>query len=132
MDLALCILDNENLKLEYSGANMPLYIIRNGELQTIGSDRMPIGISTFMSTSFTRHTIDVNKGDILYTFSDGFEDQFGGPHNKKFMIRNLRSLLSAIHSNPLQQQKDILQRTLTDWMGSNFQVDDILVMGIKV
>jgi serine phosphatase RsbU (regulator of sigma subunit) len=111
---------------------MPLYLIRNGELQTISSDRMPIGISSYMSTAFTQHSIKLNKGDIIYTFSDGFEDQFGGPNNKKFKIKNLRDLLSSIHSNPMNQQKDILQKALTDWMGPNFQVDDILIMGIKV
>jgi len=132
MDIALYILDTENLKLEYSGANMALYMLQNSELQTLHPDRMPIGISTNLSVPFTRHTIDLKKGDILYTFTDGFEDQFGGPDNKKFLIKKLRSLLFDIHSKSLSEQKSILETTLKDWIGNNFQVDDILVMGIKV
>ncbi len=132
MDMALFILDTQNLKLEYSGANMALHLIRNSEIQTMHPDRMPIGISSYLSVPFTRQVIDVRKGDILYTFSDGFQDQFGGPDNKKFMIKKLRALLTDIHSKSLSEQKDILHKTLTDWMGNNFQVDDILVMGIKV
>jgi serine phosphatase RsbU (regulator of sigma subunit) len=132
MDMALYILDTENLKLEYSGANMELYMLRDSELQTLHPDRMPIGISANISVPFTRHNIDLNKGDILYTFTDGFEDQFGGPENKKFLIKKLRTLLCDIHPKPLSEQKTILEKTLKGWMGNNFQVDDILVMGIKV
>jgi len=132
MDMALFILDTQNLKLEYSGANMALHMIRNSEIQTMHPDRMPIGISSYLSVPFTRQVIDVRKGDILYTFSDGFQDQFGGPDNKKFMIKKLRALLTDIHTKSMSEQKTILNQTLTDWMGSNFQVDDILVMGIKV
>jgi serine phosphatase RsbU (regulator of sigma subunit) len=132
MDMALCILDNENLKLEYSGANMSVYIFRNGEMQQLQPDKMPIGISAKLTVPFTRQIMDLKKGDILYTFSDGFEDQFGGPGNKKFLIRKLRELLTDIHTKPLEEQKNILEKTLKEWMGNNFQVDDILVMGIKV
>lgn len=132
MDIALYILDTENLKLEYSGANIALYMIRNGELQTLNPDRMPIGISANLSVPFTRHNLDLKKGDIIYTFTDGFEDQFGGPENKKFLIKNLRILLSDIHSKSISEQKTILEKTIKDWTGNNFQVDDILVLGIKV
>ena len=132
MDMALFILDTQNLKLEYSGANMALHLIRNSEIQTMHPDRMPIGISSYLSVPFTRQVIDVRKGDILYTFSDGFQDQFGGPDNKKFMIKKLRALLTDIHSKPMSEQKDFLHKTLIGWMGNNFQVDDILIMGIKV
>jgi len=132
MDMALYILDTENLKLEFSGANIALYLMQDGELQTFHPDRMPIGISTNLSVPFTRHNLNLKKGDIIYTFTDGFEDQFGGPDNKKFLIKNLRTLLSDIHSKPISEQKTILEKAIKDWMGNNFQVDDILVMGIKV
>ena len=111
---------------------MALHMIRDSEIQTLYADRMPIGISSYLSVPFTRHVIDVKKGDILYTFSDGFQDQFGGPDNKKFMIKKLRALLIDIHSKSMSEQKSILEKTLKDWKGNNFQVDDILFMGIKV
>jgi serine phosphatase RsbU (regulator of sigma subunit) len=134
MDMALCILDNENKTLEYSGANMPLYLIRNQELQIIEPDKMPIGISSKLKIPFIRNNLNLESGDILYTFSDGYQDQFGGPNNKKFMIKNLRQLLCDISSQPMKLQKDLLQKSLNEWMLQSGckQVDDITVLGIRI
>jgi serine phosphatase RsbU (regulator of sigma subunit) len=134
MDMALYILDNDKKSLEFSGANLPLYLLRDGELKIIQPDKMPIGISSKLKTPFTRHSVKLKSGDTLYTFSDGFQDQFGGPMKKKFMIRNFRQLLCDIHSKPMGQQKNLLQKALNDWMGESNceQVDDITVLGIRV
>ncbi len=132
MDVALIILDPENLTLEYSGANNSLIICRNSELLETKADKMPIGIHTRAADSFTRHNLKLQKGDMIYTFSDGYPDQFGGPKHKKFMIKNFKNLLGEVHKKPMDEQKKILEETLFDWMSETNQVDDILVIGIKV
>jgi serine phosphatase RsbU (regulator of sigma subunit) len=81
---------------------------------------------------FSSHEIEIQKGDMLYIFSDGYVDQFGGPDGKKFMIKNFRKLLLEIHNEDLETQKSIIENTIVNWMGDHDQVDDICVMGIKV
>jgi serine phosphatase RsbU (regulator of sigma subunit) len=134
MDMALYIIDLDKQTLEFSGANLPLFILRKQELLIVAGDKMPIGISSKLKTPFTRQELKLEKGDILYTFSDGYPDQFGGPRNKKFMIKRFRELLVEIHSKPMRQQKNILQKRLEDWMHESDceQVDDITVFGVKI
>jgi len=132
MDLALYILDPENKKLEFAGANNPLFLYRDNELFVTKADKMPIGISSRADESFTNHIIDVKKGDLLYTFSDGYPDQFGGPKEKKFMIKNFKQLLADNLHKPMDEQKQVLEDTLNEWMANTEQVDDILVIGVKV
>jgi len=134
MDLALYIVDMDHKMLEYSGAQIPLYLFRDQELMVTKADKMPIGISSKLSSPFTRHVIKLQEGDVLYTFSDGYQDQFGGPRNKKFMIRQLRELLYDIHTRPMRQQKNLLLKRLNDWKAESNceQVDDITVLGIKI
>lgn len=134
MDMALYIVDMDQRTLEFSGAQLPLYLFRNQELQIIKPDKMPIGISSRLTTPFIRHDIKLETGDVLYTFSDGYQDQFGGPRNKKFMIKQFRQLLSDIHTKPMRQQKNLLLKKLNDWKleSSCEQVDDITVLGIKI
>jgi len=86
MDIALHVIDLKAMKLEFAGANNPLIMIRDNELTQVKADRMPIGIHERVNEPFTNHVVDLQKGDVFYTFSDGFQDQFGGPDNKKFMI----------------------------------------------
>lgn len=81
--------------------------------------------------SYTSHEIDIKEGDILYIFSDGYVDQFGGTENKKFMYRRFRHLLMTIHRFPVNDQKSILEDNIRTWMGTNPQVDDILIIGFK-
>jgi serine phosphatase RsbU (regulator of sigma subunit) len=132
MDVAFYILDKVKNKIEYAGANNPLLIFRNGELIEIKADNMPIGIHKNASQSFTNHEFNVLKNDVIYAFSDGYSDQFGGKSQKKFMIRNFKKLLQEIHHKSMKEQKNILEKTLDTWMGNMNQIDDIIVMGVRI
>jgi serine phosphatase RsbU (regulator of sigma subunit) len=132
MDIALYTLDLESNKLEYSGANNSLFIFRDSELVELKADKMPIGIHTRADIPFTRHHVDIQSKDMIYSFSDGYPDQFGGPQQKKFMVKNFKNVLSNIHTKQVKEQKTILEKTLHEWMAETDQVDDILVIGIRV
>ncbi|MEN8203967.1 MAG: SpoIIE family protein phosphatase [Bacteroidota bacterium] len=136
IDMAVCVIDEKNNALQYSGANNPLYLIRdkNGapELTEFKADRMPLGYYPGRFNTFTNKDIPLEYGDVFYLFSDGFVDQKGGKNNKKFMSKNFKDLLIEIHQEPMREQKNILDKTITDWMGDNSQIDDILVIGVRV
>jgi serine phosphatase RsbU (regulator of sigma subunit) len=132
MDLALYILDPETRKIEFSGANNSLLVFRNGEMIEAKADKMPIGIHKRYKEPFARHNLELQKGDVIYTYTDGYPDQFGGPNQKKFMIKNFKKLLQEIHNKPMYEQKDIMERTLRDWMANTDQIDDILVIGVRI
>lgn len=139
MDIALCILDKKKMSLQYAGGYNPLYIIRNGELIEVKADKMPIGISDKAGRPFTNQEIELKKEDALYMFSDGYVDQFGGPRGKKFMVKKFKELLLDIQDRIMFDQKRVLEEALDEWMGVNYpegdrfeQVDDIIVMGIKI
>ncbi len=132
MDIALCMIDTQNMKLQYAGVNIPLFLIRDKKLQIITADRMLIGIQTNMLLPYKNNCLDIKKGDVLYMSSDGFRDQFGGSKRKKFMSDRFRDLLMDIHENEMDKQKEMLHKALSDWMQGNEQIDDILVMGIKI
>jgi sigma-B regulation protein RsbU (phosphoserine phosphatase) len=133
MDISLLSIDFGKNKLEYAGAFNPLYHIRDKELQVVLADKFPVG--TFIGeelNQFTNHELNLKPGDVLYVFSDGYYDQFGGPNNKKFMSKRFRELLTEIHSLSMSKQKQALSEHMKDWMGENQQVDDILVIGIRI
>lgn len=132
MDIAMCSLDTETLELEFSGAQNPVYIIRNGELIEINGDAFSIGAYVDNSKLFKEHTTQAQGGDCLYLFSDGYADQFGGPRGKKFMRRNFKELLLSIAHLPMREQGEKVDEAMTAWRGELEQVDDILVMGIRV
>jgi len=132
MDISLCILDTRAKVVHFSGANQPLYYIRRNELFEISCDRMPIGISGFEERPFTDHVIELRKGDLLYLFSDGFADQFGGPKGKKLKYGGFKEKLKSIHQYPLHDQHELLLDAFIQWKGSHEQVDDILVMGVQI
>ncbi len=132
MDIALVCIDHEAMKVEYAGAYNPLYLIRNSELIEYNADRMPIGIHLKGATEFTINELDIEKDDVLYIFSDGYIDQFGGDKGKKFMAKRFKDLLIQIVKEPLTQQAMILNSTMEKWKGNIEQIDDILVIGLKI
>jgi serine phosphatase RsbU (regulator of sigma subunit) len=133
MDISFCTIDFKTLELQYAGAYNPLYIIRNGQLIQTKANKFPIGL--FLGEEkkkFTNHTIQLERGDTVYIFSDGYADQFGGPYGRKFMAIPFRVLLMDINKEPIEKQKIILNKTIEDWRGQLDQVDDILVIGVKI
>jgi serine phosphatase RsbU (regulator of sigma subunit)/HAMP domain-containing protein len=132
MDIAICSLDYNTLELEYAGAFNPLYLLRDGDIIQTKGDKFPIGSFLGETESFTNHKIQLNKGDQLYIFSDGYADQFGGPRGKKFMYKKFRDLLIANGDRTMTEQKEILKQSLFEWMQDEEQVDDILVIGVRV
>jgi len=130
MDIGLCVIDRKRKKVEYAGAFLPLYLIREGSLVEIPADKIIIGMNP-EGTSYTDHELDLKENDIFYIFSDGYVDQFGGSENKKFMYRRFRYLLLTIHSFPINDQKSILEENIRTWMGINEQVDDMMVIGFR-
>jgi len=131
-DMALCVIDLENRKMDFAGAYNPLYLIRNNELIEIKADKMPVGIHIKEKESFTTNKTELVKDDIIYIFSDGYADQFGGEHNQKFSRKSFKNLLKKIHKEPLKKQEQILSETFEDWKGQEDQLDDVLVFGIKI
>jgi phosphoserine phosphatase RsbU/P len=133
MDMTLCVFDFPHKKVDFAGANNPIILVRDNKPIKYKGDRFPIGAYVEDQTQlFTNNEINLKKGDMIYLFSDGYADQFGGPENKKFFTKRFEELLFEIHGKPLEEQKELLKTTLYDWMGSNGQVDDILVIGIKI
>lgn len=132
MDMALCVIHKDTHTLDYSGAYNPLYILRNGELTEIKADKMPVGLSEKSHEQFSITSEQLQENDCIYMFSDGYVDQFGGPQNRKFMTRQFKELLITIHHEPMEIQKEILDTTIETWKGSNRQIDDIIVIGLKI
>jgi serine phosphatase RsbU (regulator of sigma subunit) len=132
MDISVCIIDSSHRKLEFAGANNPMYLIRDGNLAKIPADKLPIGIYATNRIPFTDKCIDLKKGDRIYLFSDGFADQFGGPEGKKLMYKNFQDLLKEHHLEPLEEQKESLDKYFESWKGNFEQVDDVLVIGIEI
>jgi len=132
MDISLCIIDKSESIIQFSGAYNNLYLVRDGELIEYPADRMPIGIFDNADSNFKRIDIDIVPNDIIYMFSDGYADQFGGPNHKKFKYSPLKALLTEIHMLPLTHQKQRLEKEFNDWKGINPQIDDVLIFGLKL
>ena len=132
MDMALCVFDTKTNKVQFAGANNPLYFVQNDELIEIQPDRMPIGFYPNEKPSFTNREIQLNEGDIFYLFTDGFMDQFGGEKGMKFKATNFQKILTENHNKPMQIQKEKLELELNTWMKGYEQTDDILVMGVRI
>jgi serine phosphatase RsbU (regulator of sigma subunit) len=132
MDIAFCILDTETNVLQFSGAYNPLFLIREGQLQVVKADMQPIAIYP-RERDFTYNEINVQKGDVIYIFTDGFIDQFGGEQNDKLKSSGFKKVLLQISHLPMKDQKAVLNDFIDNWMGAkNVQVDDILILGIKI
>lgn len=133
MDASVCMFDRKTNEFHFAGAMNPLYFIRKGVLKEIKGDKMPIGnLKVGENRKYTNHVIQLEKGDSLYIFTDGYADQFGGPSGKKFKYQQLKDTLLKIQDLPLEEQGNYLQRTIHEWMGHLDQVDDILVIGTRL
>lgn len=132
MDISLCSIDRQSLTMEYAGAFNPLWIVRNGEMTEVKADKIAIGMPKDDARSFTNHVIRLEKDDTIYLFTDGFADQFGGDKGKKLMTKKFREILLSLQGLSMQEQQQKLQKILTSWKGDHEQVDDILVIGIRI
>jgi serine phosphatase RsbU (regulator of sigma subunit) len=158
MDISFCVINTRTLEMQFAGANNPCYIVNklkvesykveestdfmnlinfehfenlNASLYELKGDKQPIGIHTNMQP-FTNQIYQLQKSDTIYLMSDGFEDQFGGPNRKKFLSKNLKNLLITNCQLPMAEQKQILETTISEWIGKEEQIDDITVLGIKI
>lgn len=129
MDIAFCSVDTKTGMLQYSGANNPIIIVREGELTIYKPTKNPIGFFP-KEIPFEKMEIQLQKGDMLYLFTDGYQDQFGGPQNKKFMSKKFRELLLEINHLDCPEKKKVLNDVLNEWMAGTEQIDDITILGI--
>ncbi|MBI2269693.1 MAG: SpoIIE family protein phosphatase [Bacteroidetes bacterium] len=136
MDVSLCVFDTQKNELQYAGAYRTLYVLSDNVpdvIQKINGDKFPIGGSHFgQERSFTQHSRQLKKGDVIYMFTDGFADQFGGENGKKFMVKRFAEMLTRQWKLPLNKQHEMLEEAFSAWKGKNEQVDDVLIVGIKV
>ncbi|MFC2089202.1 tetratricopeptide repeat protein [Bacteroidota bacterium] len=131
MDMSICVYDKKRMELQFSGAYNPLYLIRNKELQELKADRMPIAIHHHSDQSFTNQKVTIKKNDVIYLFSDGFPDQFGGAEGKKYKYKQLKSRLLELHQEPMEKQKILLHKHFEEWKGDHPQIDDVIIIGIR-
>jgi len=135
MDIALCSIDRVTNMLEFAGAYNSLYLIRNNQLTEIRADRFPIGV--FLNgelRNFTNHQMQLEIGDAIYLFTDGYPDQFGGPKGKKLKYKEFQKILLSIQYLPINEQRAILDTTIEEWKNATDeeQTDDILIIGVKI
>jgi ligand-binding sensor domain-containing protein/serine phosphatase RsbU (regulator of sigma subunit) len=131
MDMALLVIDHEKKKLQFAGAFNPLVLVRDKKDTEYKAERMPVAIYEAMEP-FKNTEIDYQSGDAVYMFSDGFPDQFGGPRIRKFMKKPFRKKLTEISHEPMNKQHQILEQVYDNWKGDEPQVDDVVVIGIRL
>ena len=132
MDAILCKLDIKNMKLQYAAANNSFYIIRNKELIVCKADKMPVGKAHHDAGLFNNKEVDLQKGDVIYTFTDGYADQFGGPKGKKFLYKQKEGMMLSIVDLPMSEQKKEIEKRFDQWKGHMEQIDDVLVIGVRI
>ena len=134
MDISLLSFEEQDGRLtaEWAGANNPLWLVRDGVLTEYNPDKRPISFFRGLSLPFKNHTIELQKGDSLYVFTDGFADQFGGPKGKKFKYKQLKEVLLSIQHEFMDKQGDLLLKTFRTWKGQLEQIDDVLIIGVRV
>ena len=134
MDIALCVWNKTTNTLQYAGANNPLVIIRGAGIIEFKGDKMPIGKHLLHDRNFTAHEIQLQKGDVIYTFTDGFQDQFGGEQGKKYMVKRMKEFLKINAHLPMQEQHELLNQEIEHWMkiGKTEQIDDICLIGVRL
>jgi serine phosphatase RsbU (regulator of sigma subunit)/Tfp pilus assembly protein PilF len=132
MDASIISFDFDNNKFNYTAAQNPIWIVRNGELLEIKPEKMPIGKHDNDTAPFVGGEFETQKGDVIYTLTDGFQDQFGGEKGKKFKVKPFKNLLISIAYLPMHEQKEILNNKFAAWKGKEEQVDDVCVIGVKI
>lgn len=133
MDISLCVINTKTLQMEYAGANNPIYIVNEEGLLQLNANKFPVG--AFIEEKieyFTSQTVQLKKGDFIYLFSDGYADQFGGEKGKKFKYQQLKDLILNNKYLPMQEQKNVLEKKFNEWKCHYEQVDDVLIIGIKL
>jgi ligand-binding sensor domain-containing protein/serine phosphatase RsbU (regulator of sigma subunit) len=132
MDIGFCVIDRKLAKLEFAGAFSPMYLVRNKSIMEIKGNRFSVGLmEDLIDEPFENHSLDLMQEDMIYLFSDGYPDQFGGEEGKKFKYRRFRHLLLNIHTLPTSEQEILLDQSIVQWMDGYEQVDDILIIGVK-
>ena len=135
MDMSMCSINLKQNRIYFAGAKNPLYIIKDGLLEIIKGDKFPIGGQKLRGEKeFTTHELELKKdgSQMFYLFTDGYQDQFGGPNQTKFMAGNFKNLLIEMSAKPMMEQKYILGKTIKEWQGEEEQTDDILVIGFRI
>ena len=129
---ALISVDLKTNKIKYAGANRPLCVVRNGELKELSPTKLPIGFVEGVRKRFETTTYFGQSGDMLYLFSDGYTDQFGGENIKKFNRARFRTLLSSLGDLSAEKQQMVLEESFRSWKGEEEQLDDVTVMGVRL
>ncbi|MFC2151293.1 tetratricopeptide repeat protein [Bacteroidota bacterium] len=133
MDMALCIIDKKTLEMQYAGAYNPVFVLREKEIHELKADKMPIGIHAVkLEKEFTNQKFKLKKQDVLYLFSDGYIDQFGGEKGVKYKQKAFKDLLLKISTQPMITQKSEIETTMQKWQGEHSQLDDMMILGVKI
>lgn len=133
MDVSLCVINKKTKKMDFAGAFNSIYLIRNNAIQEFIPDKQPVG--AFIEDNikpFTSQSFQLLENDVVYMFTDGYADQFGGPKGKKYKYKQLQHLLLSSYTKPFDEQNQIFKSAINDWKGSLEQVDDILLLGYKI
>jgi len=132
MDIAVLSIDQDKNQISYAGAGIPLLIIKNGEIEEIKGSNFGIGGAQRKKTQFEKHKIEFSKGDMFYIFSDGYADQIGGKEGRKYYKKRFKEFLMEIKDNSMEEQKRLIEQEFFQWKGDYKQIDDILVIGLKM
>ena len=132
MDISICKLNLKKNSLEFSGAHNPLLVVSEGEIKTFKGDSQAVGLETQNIKPFSKHTVKLKKDDMIYIYSDGYQDQFGGENGKKYMAANFKKLLLKISKEDEKKQNKLLEIELANWMKNEEQIDDVCIMGVRV
>ncbi len=133
MDMTICLIDKSQKQLQFAGAENQLLYIQNNELFEIKGDKMPIGGMQFENKrNYTIHTINASIPTVFYTFTDGYQDQFGGEKDKKFMIKRMKTIFLEQHHKPIMEQKKVIIASMDAWLVGHEQIDDMLVIGFRI
>jgi serine phosphatase RsbU (regulator of sigma subunit) len=132
IDLSIAVINSDFTQLTYAGSFNPLYRVRHNQLEQLPGSKMPVGVDAELEKSFSNHSIELRENDMVYMFTDGFPDQFGGQNGKKFKYPAFRKLLINCSTLNPDEQHDILKAAFNEWKGPHAQLDDITVLGFRI